>query len=74
MAGSQGSSWGHFIKGGKKMELMIELDTLKKQKKELKVKYLKCKQFTTEKETIGKMIDDISVLIKIKEQQILEYA
>ena len=54
------------------MELMIELDTLKKQKKELKVKYLKCKQFTQEKEAIGKMIDNISVLIKIKEQQILE--
>ena len=56
------------------MELIIELDTLKKQKKELKVKYLKCKQFTQEKEAIAKMIDDISVLIKIKEQQILESA
>lgn len=56
------------------MELMIELDILKKQKKELKVKYLKCKHFTEEKEAIGKMIDDISVLIKIKEQQILESA
>ena len=56
------------------MELMIELDTLKKQKKELKVKYLKCKQFTEEKEAIGKMIDNISVLIKNKEQQILESA
>lgn len=56
------------------MELMIELAMLKEQKKELKVKYLKCKQFTQEKEAIGKMIDNISVLIKIKEQQILEYA
>lgn len=55
------------------MELMIELATLKEKKKELKKKYFKCKQFSAEKETIGKMIDDISELIKIKEQQVNEF-
>ena len=55
------------------MELMIELAMLKEQKKELKKKYLKCKQFTEEKETIGRMIDDIIELIKIKEQQVNEF-
>lgn len=52
---------------------MIELVTLKEKKKELKKKYLKCKQFTEEKEAIRKMIDDISELIKIKEQQVNEF-
>ena len=55
------------------MELMIELAMLKEQKKELKKRYLKYKQFTEEKETIGRMIDDISELIKIKEQQVNEF-
>lgn len=55
------------------MELMIELAMLKEQKKELKKKYLKCKQFTEEKEAIGRMIDDIIELIKIKEQQVNEF-
>ena len=55
------------------MELMIELAMLKEQKKELKKKYLRCKQFTEEKEAIGRMIDDISELIKIKEQQVNEF-
>jgi hypothetical protein len=61
------------LKGGKKMEqIYTELNVLKKQKKDLKIKYLKCKQFSDEKEILKDMIDNISALIKIKEQQFLE--